>query len=128
MAPTASGRSEPPPRTAASACRFPTWRSSTRRCRYTRRSTSATRTHWPKPSCRPVSQGQALGPGPGETWLSVALEELLDRRARLVCRHREREPVAGVGDRLVPGEVAPEVEVLLGIARRLRELAREGLG
>src|SRR4029453_7142780 len=59
--------------------------------------------------------------------LTLLLEEALDRRLRLLGRHREREPVAGVVDRLVPGEVAPEVEVLLRVACRLRELAREVL-
>src|SRR6188508_2593814 len=59
--------------------------------------------------------------------LTLPLEEALDRSLRLLGRHREREPVAGVIDRLVPGEVAPEVQMLFRIARRLRELAREVL-
>src|SRR4029453_14137092 len=59
--------------------------------------------------------------------LTLLLEEALDRRLRLLGRHREREPVAGVVDRLVPREVAPEVEVLLRVARRLRKLPREVL-
>src|SRR6476619_6855291 len=59
--------------------------------------------------------------------LTLLLEEALDRRLRLFGRHREREPVAGVVDRLVPCEVAPEVEVLLRVARRLRQLASEVL-
>src|SRR4029453_2450249 len=59
--------------------------------------------------------------------LTLLLEEALDRGLRLLGRHREREPVAGVVDRLVPGEVAPEVQVLFRVARRLRQLAREVL-
>src|SRR5262245_46293983 len=59
--------------------------------------------------------------------LTLLLEEALDRRLRLLGRHREREPVASVVDRLVPGEVSPEVQVLLRIAGRLRQLPREVL-
>src|SRR3954451_2544098 len=40
MAPTTRGRSAQPPRTAASGCGSRTWRSSTTRCRSTRRCTS----------------------------------------------------------------------------------------
>src|SRR2546430_8646276 len=36
-----------------------------------------------------------------------------------------RSPVARVADRLVPGDVPPPVELLLRVARRLRELRRE---
>src|SRR5215217_1889257 len=57
--------------------------------------------------------------------LTLLLEEALDRRLRLLGRHRQREPVAGVVDRLVPGEVTPEVEVLLRVAGRLRQLPSE---
>src|SRR5215475_4141660 len=59
--------------------------------------------------------------------LTLLLDEAPDRGFRLLCGHREREPVAGVVDRLVPREVAPEVEVLLRVAGRLRELAGEVL-
>src|SRR4026209_2931613 len=59
--------------------------------------------------------------------LTLLLEEALDRSLRLLGRHRQREPVAGVVDRLVPREVAPEVQVLLRVARRLRKLARQVL-
>src|SRR5262245_31570181 len=55
--------------------------------------------------------------------LTLLLEEALDRGLRFLGGHREREPVAGVVDRLVPGEVAPEVEVLLRVTRRLRQFA-----
>src|SRR3954447_9984245 len=61
------------------------------------------------------------------TSLTLSLEEALDRGLRLLRRDRQREPVAGVVDRLVPGEVAPEVQVLLRVTGRLRELPREGL-
>ena len=47
------------------------------------------------------------------------------RRLRLVGRHRERQPVARVVDGLVPGEVAPEVQLLLRVAHGLRELGGE---
>src|SRR6266487_3253810 len=57
----------------------------------------------------------------------IFVQELLDRGLRLVRRHRERKPVARVVDRLVPGEVAPEVQVLPRVAGRLRELAQEAL-
>src|SRR5215216_2553420 len=53
------------------------------------------------------------------------VQEALDRGLRLLGRHREREPVASMVDRLVPREVFPEVQVLLRIARRLRQLPRE---
>jgi len=46
----------------------------------------------------------------------------------VVVKLREREPVALVSHRLVPGEVAPPVQLLLGVAHRLRELRRELLG
>src|SRR5262245_30452180 len=57
--------------------------------------------------------------------LTLLLEEALDRRLRLLGRHRECEPVTRVVDRLVPREVAPAVEVLLRVARRLGELPSE---
>ena len=56
---------------------------------------------------------------------SFALHELPHRFLRLLGRHREGQPVARVVDRLVPGEVAPEVELLLRVAHGLRELGRE---
>ena len=48
-----------------------------------------------------------------------------DRVLRLVAEHRERQPVACVADRLVPGDVAPPVQLLLRVAHGLRELRRE---
>src|SRR5207249_1054827 len=53
------------------------------------------------------------------------LEEPLDRVLRLVAEHREREPVARVADRLVPGDVPPPVELLLRVAHGLRQLRRQ---
>src|SRR5262245_15176766 len=58
---------------------------------------------------------------------SSRVEEGPDRPLRLVAEHREGEPVARVADRLVPGEVAPDVELLLRVARRLRQLSHEAL-
>src|SRR5262245_55198866 len=55
------------------------------------------------------------------------VEEGPDRALRLVAEHRQREPVAGVPDRLVPREIAPHVQLMLRVARRLRELALEAL-
>src|SRR5262245_4064965 len=55
-------------------------------------------------------------------------QEFLHRLARLVCRHREREPVARVVHRLMPGKVTPEVELLLRVAHGLRKLGGEALG
>ena len=52
-------------------------------------------------------------------------DESAHRILRLVAEHREREPVAGVADGLVPREVAPYVELLLRVARRLRKLRCE---
>ena len=46
----------------------------------------------------------------------LPLEELPDRALRLVAEHREREPVACVADGLVPGDVAPPVQLLLRVA------------
>src|SRR5215217_7147120 len=59
--------------------------------------------------------------------LTLSLEEALDRGLRLLGRHRQREPVAGVVDRLVPGEISPEIQVLLRVAGRLRQLPGEVL-
>src|SRR5207237_5707714 len=55
----------------------------------------------------------------------LPLEEAAHRGLRLLAEHRQREPVSGMADRVVPGEVAPPVELLLRVASRLRELARE---
>ena len=65
-----------------------------------------------------TSLGQSLSP-------PFRLEERAHRVLRLVAQHREREPVARVADGLVPGEVAPDVQLLLRVARRLRELRGE---
>src|SRR4051812_31808121 len=73
-----------------------------------------------------MSEGQSLGPARNGRG-SLLLQKAFDRGLRLVGRHRESKPVAGVVDRLVPGEVAPEVEVLLRVPRRLRKLARQAL-
>src|SRR5687767_5764571 len=53
------------------------------------------------------------------------VEEAANRALRLVAQHRERQPVAGVADGLVPGDVPPPVQLLLRVPGRLGELARE---
>src|SRR5918997_864138 len=60
--------------------------------------------------------------------IASALEEGTDGALRLLVQHRQRQPVARVADRLVPRDVAPPVELLLRVARRLRQLRRELLG
>ena len=55
------------------------------------------------------------------------LQERAHRGLRLLAEHRHREPVARVRRRLVPRELAPDVELRLRVARRLRQLARERL-
>src|SRR5688572_26017973 len=64
---------------------------------------------------------------PRRTSAIALLQELPHRGLRLLRCHRECEPVARVVDGLVPGEVLPEVQVLLGVAGGLRELALEVL-
>ena len=79
---------------------------------------------------RPVQRDdrdRAVALDEDERLVSHASRGTPHRRLRLLGRHREREPVARVVDRLVPCEVPPEVQVLLRVARRLRELAREVL-
>src|SRR3990170_590769 len=58
----------------------------------------------------------------------LAFPPVEDPANRVLClfpEHGHREPVACMTDGLVPGEVAPHVELLLGVARRLRKLRRE---
>src|SRR5687768_2938382 len=70
---------------------------------------------------------RATGPSRSIRTSSLTLEEPLHRGLRLLRGHRQGQPVAGVVDRLVPREVLPEVQVLLRVARRLRELPSEVL-
>ena len=59
--------------------------------------------------------------------VASAVEEATHGILRLVRHHGQRQPVARVADRLVPGEVAPHVQLLLRIAGGLRQLARQAL-
>src|SRR4051812_31183468 len=68
----------------------------------------------------PLSRGSI----PGRLLLS-ALEKGVDRATGLLVKHRQREPVARVADRRAPRQVAPEVQLLLRIAGRLRQLRRQ---
>src|SRR5690348_13189229 len=81
------------------------------------------------PRTPPPDEASAVGSCVAGAGLSTAAtaQEVLDRALRLVAQHREREPVARVADGVVPGEVAPPVQLLLRVARRLRELHREAL-
>src|SRR5438105_9200315 len=78
----------------------------------------------PRPTARILAARPTELKAVGEAAL-LPLEEATDCGLRLLAEHRQGEPVAGMADCLVPGEVAPPVELLLRVAGRLRELAGE---
>ena len=80
---------------------------------------TARRTHPPVAGLQSTELGEARLP---------LLMEGGDRLPRLVGAGVDRQPVAGVLDRLRPDEVAPPVELRLGVTHRLGQLPREVVG
>src|SRR6266516_2691570 len=73
---------------------------------------------------RPAGSPSTTTSGAGSV-IALLLDEAPHGALRLRSEHRQGEPVAGVIDGFVPGEVAPEVELLLGIPGRLRQRGGE---
>src|SRR5438105_4473459 len=80
---------------------------------------------WPVGTWPTSAESVTFSPQTSCVCVPAAGDEAPHRLLRLVAEHRERQPVARVVDRLVPGEVAPEVQLLLRVSRRLRELHGE---
>src|SRR5262245_34062980 len=76
----------------------------------------------------PAREKRAWQPSGDRSLASVGpltIQKCLHRLLSFLSEHRQCEPVARVVHGLVPGQVAPEVELLLRITRRLGELLRE---